>query len=264
MDSFTPDTLYTNYIPHNRNFEDVCYRSAVEKTEIHTGAHIGDGGIWLDIYSMPLICDDDGYGYCVQILSPGEPDEVIPNKYISTQTSNDVLNACIKLHKAENLKDAIGNVIFEIRNICKAAGCTVLLLNQEEEEYSILATNYNPDSNIKRVSEFNNFYEIAASWETMLEKEGECVIIKDEKDMEYFSKVNNPWYLTLVEAHVNTVVLFPLRQGTELLGFIWVTNFRSDMALRIKETLELTTFFLSSHIARYQIVKRLLLVSQKE
>lgn len=262
--TFAPGALYTDFIPHNRNFEDVAFQSAVEKTEIHTGAHIGEGGIWLDIYSMPLICEDETHGYCIQILSPGEEGDTIPNKYISSQTSNDVLNACVKLHKADNLKDAIGNVIYEIRRICKSAGCTVLLINREAQDYSILATDYNPDSNIKRVTEFNNFYSIADSWEKMLETEGECVIIKDEKDMEYFSKVNNPWYLTLVEANVKTVVLFPLRQGNDLLGFIWVTNFQSEDSLRIKETLELTTFIISSHIARYKVVQRLQHMSYTE
>ncbi len=262
--AFFAGALYTDFIPHNRNFEDVCYRTAIKKNEIHTGAHIGDGRIWIDIYSMPLNCEDEEHGYCVQVLSPGESGDTLPNKYISATTSNDVLNTCIKLHKANNLKEAIGNVIYEIRRICKSAGCTVLLINREAQDYSILATDYNPDSNIKRVTEFNNFYSIADSWEKMLETEGECVIIKDEKDMDYFSKVNHPWYLTLVEAHVNTVVLFPLRQGNELLGFIWVTNFNGEDALRIRETLELTTFFISSHIARYNIIQRLQHMSYTE
>ena len=143
--TFAPGALYTDFIPHNRNFEDVSFQSAVEKTEIHTGAHIGVDGIWLNIYSMPLICEDETHGYCIQILSPGEAGDTIPNKYISSQTSNDVLNACIKLHKADNLKDAMGNVIYEIRRICKSAGCTVLLINHEAQDYSILATDYNPD-----------------------------------------------------------------------------------------------------------------------
>ncbi|MBO4416275.1 MAG: bifunctional diguanylate cyclase/phosphodiesterase [Lachnospiraceae bacterium] len=91
----------------------------------------------------------------------------------------------------------------------------------------------------------------------MLGDERDCMIVKNEEDMEYISKINNPWYKTLVEAGVKSVVLFPLRQGTELLGFIWAINFDTDNALRIKETLELTTFFASSHIARYKVLKRL-------
>ena len=91
----------------------------------------------------------------------------------------------------------------------------------------------------------------------MISSENDCAIIQNEKDMEYYSKVNNPWYLTLVEAGVKSVVLFPLRQGHEVLGFIWATNFDTEETMRIKETLELTTFFVSSHIARYKVMKRL-------
>ena len=91
----------------------------------------------------------------------------------------------------------------------------------------------------------------------MLGEEGDCIIIRDKNDMEYISRINNPWYLTLVEAGVKSIVLFPLRQGNELLGFIWAINFDTEETLRIKETLELTTFFISSHISRYKVLKRL-------
>ncbi|MBR5420627.1 MAG: bifunctional diguanylate cyclase/phosphodiesterase [Lachnospiraceae bacterium] len=91
----------------------------------------------------------------------------------------------------------------------------------------------------------------------MLGEEGDCVIIKDKDDMEYYSRINHPWYLTLVEAGVESVVLFPLRQGNDLLGFIWATNFDTDKTTQIRETLDLTTFFVSSHIARYMAYRRL-------
>ncbi|MBO7451564.1 MAG: bifunctional diguanylate cyclase/phosphodiesterase [Clostridiales bacterium] len=91
----------------------------------------------------------------------------------------------------------------------------------------------------------------------MIGDERDCIIVKNKDDMDYISKINNPWYQTLVEAGVNSVVLFPLRQGSELLGFIWAINFDTEKAFRIKETLELTTFFVSSHIARYKVLNRL-------
>jgi diguanylate cyclase (GGDEF)-like protein len=61
----------------------------------------------------------------------------------------------------------------------------------------------------------------------------------------------------LEEAGVQSVVLFPLRFHQETLGFIWATNFDIRNTLEIKETLELTTFFISSQIANYNMIKRL-------
>lgn len=255
--AFVPGSLYTDYFPKNRSFEDVCYKAAVLKKENHTYAHLDKMGLWFDIYAMPLDQEDTNIFYCSYTATPSHSADDILDTINTSRTSNDVLKTCIKLHEANNLKAAMESVISDIRNICKAEGCTVLLINYDEEEYSILATDYVQNSKIKRVTQFNKFYDIAASWEKMIGEEGDCIIVKDEDDMNYISKINHAWYLTLVEAGVKSVVLFPLRQGNELLGFIWAINFDTLNALRIKETLELTTFFISSHIARYKVLKRL-------
>ena len=254
---FVPGSPYTDYFPENRSFEDVCYRAAVQKKESHTYAHLEKAGIWFDIYAMPVDCEDGGLRYCTYMATPSSNADAILDTVNATQTSNDVLKTCVKLHKANNLKEAMESVISDIRKICKAEGCTVLLIDHEEEDYSILATDFVENSTIRRVTSFNNYYNIAASWEAMLGDERDCIIVRNKEDMEYVSKINNPWYQTLVEAGVKSVVLFPLRQGNELLGFIWAVNFDTENALRIKETLELTTFFASSHIARYKVIQRL-------
>ena len=254
--SFVPGRLYTDYFPQNRNFADVCYRAAVEKTEIHTYAHLGNVDIWFDIYAIPLDYEEGDVYYCYYTSTPSNNADVVLDTVNTSQMSKDVLKTCIKLHKADNLKDAIGNVIYEIRRICDAEGCTVLLLN-DDAQYSILATDFLPGSKIRRVTSFQGFYDIANSWKTMLGDEGDCIIIRNQADLEFVSTVNHPWYLTLVEAGVDSVVLFPLRQGNELLGFIWTVNFDTAQTTRIKETLELTTFFISSHIARYKVIQRL-------
>ena len=255
--AFTPGALYTEYFPENRSFEDMCYRAAVLRKDCHTYAHLEKGNLWFDIYSMPLDHQDGNIFYCSYVATPSTNADAILDEVNSSRSSNDVLKTCIKLHKANNLQEALESVISDIRKICKAEGCTVLLLNYDEKKYSILATDYIPNSAIKRVTQFDDFYKIAASWEEMIGDERDCIIVKNKEDMEYISKLNYPWYETLVEAGVNSVVLFPLRQGSELLGFIWAINFDTEKAFRIKETLELTTFFVSSHIARYKVLNRL-------
>ena len=60
-----------------------------------------------------------------------------------------------------------------------------------------------------------------------------------------------------MESGVSSIVLFPLRHNRELLGYIWASNFDTENSRRIKDTLELTTFFLSSEIASYNMMQRL-------
>ncbi len=254
---FVPGSEYTDYFQENINFEDVCYRSAILKEEVHTYAHIHNVEIWFDIYVMPLEYEDDENAYCLYFSVPNDNADSLLDTFNTSDTSKDVLKTCIKLHKANNLKEAMESVIAEIRMICKAEGCTVLLMNYEEEEFSILASNFVPNSTIKRVTQFKGYYDIANSWKDMLGEQGDCIIVRNDEEMDHIREINNPWYQTLVEAGVTSVVLFPLRQGNELLGFMWAVNFDTENTQHIKETLELTAFFLSSHTARYKMLMRL-------
>ena len=255
--SFVSGTLYTEYFPQNANFEDACFQAAILRKEVHTYAHIHNVDVWFDIYAMPLDYEDENCSYCMYSAILAKNADALVDTFNASKTANDVLKTCIELHKANNLKEAMESVISEIREICRAEGCTVLLLNNEDEDYSILATNFVPNSTIKRVTEFEGYYNIANSWKDMLGDEGDCIIVRNRDEMDHIGKINAPWHRTLVEAGVTSVVLFPLRQGTELLGFIWAVNFDTDNTMHIKETLQLTTFFLSSHIARYKTVMRL-------
>ena len=60
---------------------------------------------------------------------------------------------------------------------------------------------------------------------------------------------------------VNRLVLFPLRRGNELMGYIWAREFNSDNTIKIKETLELTTFFIASEMSNYLLMKRMEVLS---
>ena len=65
------------------------------------------------------------------------------------------------------------------------------------------------------------------------------------------------WYESLMKNHVESIVLFPLKTNEETLGYIWACNFDVDNTVKIKETLELTTFFVASEIANQRLVQRL-------
>ncbi len=57
------------------------------------------------------------------------------------------------------------------------------------------------------------------------------------------------------------MVLFPLKYNGDTLGYMWATNFDVENTVKIKETLELTTFFLAAEIANYQLLQRLEVLS---
>ncbi|MCR5123094.1 MAG: EAL domain-containing protein [Ruminococcus sp.] len=85
----------------------------------------------------------------------------------------------------------------------------------------------------------------------------DCLIIKDEKDWDYVRRTNKLWYDDLVKAGVTSIVFFQLRFDNDVLGFMWAINFDTTNTMRIKETLELTTYFISSKLSTCKMMEHL-------
>ncbi|MBR4627256.1 MAG: bifunctional diguanylate cyclase/phosphodiesterase [Ruminococcus sp.] len=100
------------------------------------------------------------------------------------------------------------------------------------------------------------FYDIAYSWLDTLAGSN-CLIVKNEHDMEIIKERNPIWHNSITSAGGKTIVLFPLTFKDELLGFMWAINFSDDKALMIKETLELTSFILASELYSYKMIEHL-------
>ena len=253
---FVPNSPYEKYVPKNLSFEDLCYQAAILKKPVHTYVHMPNPDLWFNVFLMPIDYEDGDICYCTYTTKLSEVTELDLLSTQSLQTSSDVIRTCIKLHGTDDFEQTMKDIIKDIRLICDAEVCSLMLMDFSAGTCQMLATNIREGSKLKRATQFKNFYDIAASWiETI--GESECLIIKDEQDMKYIEKVNNPWFLTLDEAGVDSVVMFPLRYNREVLGYIWATNFATENAMRIKETLELTTFFVSSEIASYKLLKKL-------
>ncbi|MBR4199659.1 MAG: GGDEF domain-containing protein [Oscillospiraceae bacterium] len=253
---FIPDSFYDLYLPQDPNFEDLWFRAAVHKQLIHTYMRSNSMKCWQKIFVMPVHYQVDNTYYCAYSLQLTEFSDADMASVHSAETALDVLKTCIKLHGTNDFRKTMEEVIKDIRVLCDAAVCTLLLVDYNAGTCSVLATNIREGSILKRVTQFHNFYDIAASWTDTI-GDSDYIIIKNDQDMQRISEINHPWYQTLEEAHVNSVVLFPLRYNNEVLGFIWVTNFDTNDTMRIKETLELTTYFISSQIANYLLLKRL-------
>ncbi len=260
---FIPNSLYQNYFPHDLNFEFFIYNSAVLKKPQHSYVHPERFDFWFNLFSMPLDADDGNLCYCTytQELTHEVESEKMSN--VSHDTAAEVLSTCIKLRGTSDFKKTMHEVIKDIRNICGASYCAILSMNEMSRSCSLLCEDVSEDfrkNNYKEDWLTNDFYSIAQSWEEVIGGSN-CIILKDEQDMETLKSKNPLWYNSLKEAHVESIVLFPLKNGMELLGYIWANNFDTEKTVHIKETLELTTFFLASEISSYQMFDKFRILS---
>ncbi|WP_297702134.1 sensor domain-containing diguanylate cyclase [uncultured Fibrobacter sp.] len=263
--TFVPGAEYTKYIPKDLNFEHFIYSSAVLKKTMHAYINPERFGVWFNIFSQPLNIEDPNKYYCTYTheLSTEASPEIMSN--LSAKTTSDVLKTCIKLRSSKNFLKTMDEIICDVRAICGANYCCVMLTDFHERTCSLLSESNAPDAPPHSFRNYLNdsFIDYAKSWlETIAGSN--CLIIENEHDMEEVKRRNPGWFRSLQSASIKSLVLFPLQYNNETVGFIWATNFDTKNTEHIKETLELTAFFIASEIANYQLLQRLEMLSSTD
>lgn len=258
---FVPNSPYEMCFPKNQNFEDHCFRCIQSGKPLHAYVDLYMMGLWLNMFLMPLDSDRENIGYCVYCYDVAPKADSSTMADLSAETATYVLNTCIKLRGTDNVKQTFQEVVEDIRKTCGSDHCCILLTDAENRECSIFAESIREDVKIKPMSRYvEGFYAIAETWPETLAG-STCIIVKDERDMEKLHLANPIWGSMLDLSGVKTIVLFPLRHGGELLGYLWAVNFNVDDVLKIKETLEVTTFLIASEISSYLLLNKLQIMS---
>ncbi len=264
-DKFVPNSLYTDYLTRDLNFEAACYRAAVQKKCVHSYAHPDRFDLWFNMNFMPLYPDDGNICYCTYTMEVNfEPDSSSMSSASSTN-AGEVLSTCIKIRGATDFVAAMNDVIKDIRHLCKAKSCCILLVDQIKRTCSVLCEDSEgPFENaVEDHIQTGDFYSIAETFEETIAGSN-CIIAKNEEEMLIIKERNPKWYASLKAAGVDSIILFPLKIRKQLLGYIWAVSYDANEAGNVKETLELTTFILSSEIANYLMVDQLRILSSRD
>ena len=246
-DKFTPNSEYTDYLTRDLNFEDFCYRAAVEKKCLHSYAHPDRMNVWFNMMFLPVGEDEGNLSYCLYIMEINFEADSENMSATATGTASAVLDMCIRLRGTNDFKATMKDVVAGIRDLCESDHCCILGLNEMERSCNLIAEAFGEGSNLLPMETYLNdeFYDIAESWEGTIAGSN-CLIAKDEHDMEVVKERNPLWYGSLTSAGVYNIVLFPLKSRNQLLGYMWALNFNKENSVKIKETLEITSFILGS------------------
>lgn len=264
-EKFVPGSSYERYMKKELNFENFCYECAIKKKPVHAYIRPERYTFCINLYMMPLAIDDPKKAYCSYTQEITFEENVDAMSNISAKTSSNVLRTCIKLRSTKNLQKTMDEVIEDIRKICDASYCCVMLTDFNDNTWSVFSDALKPDSGIRSIRELKseNFVDYARSWIKTLNGSN-CLMIKNKDDLEVIHQENPAWYNSLVAANVNSLVLLPLEYNGLTLGFFWATNFDTSNTLYIRETLELSAFFVASEIANYQLLNQLELLSSMD
>ena len=264
-EKFVPGSSYERYMKKELNFENFCYECAIKKKPVHAYIRPERYNFCINLIMMPLDIKDPNKAYCTYSQEITFEENLDAMSNISAKTSSNVLQTCIKLRGAKNLQETMDEVIEDIRKICDAGYCCVLLTDFNENTWSVFSDSVKPDSGQRSIREFKdqNFTAYAKTWLKFLDG-SLCLMIKNDADLELIRQTDLTWYNSLVNANVESLVLLPLQYSGTNIGFIWVTNFDTSNTVNIRETLELSAFFVASEIANYQLLNRLEILSNQD
>lgn len=262
---FVPNSIYTRYFTQDLNFEDYCYRAAVQKKCLHSYAHPDRMDVWFNMTFLPLGPDDGNICYCTYTMEINFEPSTERLSNVSGELASAVLETSLKLSGSRDFKAAMDEVIKDIRELCESEYCCIFLLDEEAHTCKILCEDFADWSKALKQGNIEdaNFYELAETWEDTIAGSN-CLVVKSEQDMEVVKKRNPAWQASLAQFGVETIVLFPIKFQNELLGYMWSTNFAPENAGRIKETLELTTYVLGLEISSHQLVDKLRTLSSTD
>ena len=257
-DKFTPNSLYTEYLTRDLNFEDYSYRSAVHKKCLHSYAHPDRVNVWFNMMFIPLFPDDGDICYCIYMMEISFEADSSNMSVIASDTASSVVGICIKLSGTTDFSATMKEVIADIRDLCDAEHCCVLTVNEYERSCGVLGEAFGKDSKLLPMATYldDDFFDIADSWKNTIAGSN-CLIVKNKSDMDVIKERNPVWYESLTAAGARNIILFPLKSRGELMGYMWAINYDESRAVKIKEALEVTTFILGSEIGNYFLMDRL-------
>ncbi|MBR5371412.1 MAG: sensor domain-containing diguanylate cyclase [Oscillospiraceae bacterium] len=263
--AFEPDQPYERYFPKDKNFEELCYRSAIKGETVHTYIHPDRMPVWLYLTAIPLVSDKPNVGYCAYLQSYTKVPDYALMTNIAPELASRVLQICMKLRSSMDFTASIKTVIQDIRDLCDAEHCCILNTDFKQRRCAVLCEALSEDTKLSSMEKYvdDSFFAVVDTWHDTIAG-STCVIIKDAQDWADLERTNPVWYHSMKPAGAKSIVLFPLRYHEETLGYIWAINFDVSKTAMIKEMLELTTYFLASELASYQLFRQMELLSSKD
>ncbi len=263
---FTPNQEYTNYLTRDLNFEEYCYKAAVEKRCLNSYATADRiQGVWFNMVFLPVAYEEGNLCFCTYTMEINFEANLDRMASLPADVTANVIKICLELRSTKEFSEMMNDVIQDVRNMFDAEHCCILLMDSFERKCTVLCEALSENTVLTTMNNYNNdgFYDIADSWKGLIAGSN-CLVVKDEHDLEVVRERNPIWYESFTSAHGKNIILFPLKYGEKLLGYIWAMNYDLAKATSIKETFETTASILASAISNYLLMDRLKVLSSKD
>ena len=259
---FYPGIPYRSYWM-DLNFESFVYQCGSKEQPLYS--YVNARGIWLKGFYLPIrpvwdmpagtAADAPKTAYCLYLITYSDQVETDSMAHKSSEVANAVMDISIKLHETPDFHQAMALTAAQIKSFCGAERCSLYIVDKSSRQCAFINENGLQKEYLKNFcAEMERTpFELAEAWEADLAL-SDCLLLEDLHVIEERDPV---WYRSLCSYGIRNIILYAIRYNQVLVGFIWAANYDAEKRMRIKETLELSTFLISAVISNYQLVTRL-------
>ena len=250
---FEPGHPYYEYVSRKLGFEGLTMRSAFLNILLHNYVYDQDYDGWLDNYFIPLASEreDTKYMLFTYDMTPESDAEKLSD--ITPSAAVRAIKTSVMLREGHNFEKNIQTVIENIREDCKASGCSLILTDFESAQKTEAQTKFDAFLKAKDFDK-DSFFSVIETWDRLIAG-GNCFIIMGS--LEEFREKNEEWYESMAMLGIENIALYPLRSNGKTIGYFWVTNFDTSNMLHTRQVLELTSFLLASEVSGYILYKEM-------
>lgn len=249
---------YDSLVPQNDLFEEHCFDAAFGNKLVHNYVEIRSMHTWVDYVLVPLASDHKDVGYCQFMLESMEKADIRRMGSVSTNIAEEIIISCISLMGAENFHDSVKFVLADILDVSDGETSRIILLNDDRKTTEVFAEFSRLQKGMDRSIPD---YALIKTWEATLD-ESNLLRVLDERDMRMLAKKNPSWVKSLRDAHIDNLIISPLRRQDSVFGYMYVVNFNAAKAAQTCEYVELMSFFLSSEISNNMLMDKLNRISK--
>lgn len=256
------------------NFEEYVYECGRTYKPLYS--YVNAHGVWVKGFYLPItepgtvsldVARQTDYSKkrTVYVLYVMTYTKEVESDYM-TQNDPDVsavvTKISLKLHETPDFHKAMAATLGVIKEFCGAQSCFLYTVDESSRRCNYINEDGEQREYMERIlSEMGRTpYENAMAWENDL-AESDCLLLDD---LSVVRERDPVWYKSLCENDIKNIILYAVRFNQALVGFIWAVNFDTSKMIKIKETLELTTFLIAAVISNHQLVSRLELMSMTD
>ena len=249
--AYYDNMIYSELVPKDPKFEDFCFRAAFRKERMHAYVEVKALSGWIDQIMIPMEPASERLGYCQFLFEYTEGAEADRMAGVSMDTAPAAIKACVTLLGAKDFTQGVNQVLSDIVEFSGAFHCRIMLIDHEKRRAINFCEAYRDLSLVDTSKGTGSIpYEVVDSWEAMIGVSNN-IIVKDSRDMDELERQNPSWVGAMRHYGVESLALVPLRRASNIIGYLYVINFDVSRVVKVKELIELTSFFLSSEISNY-------------